>query len=164
MSTSFGYRPRPTLPREWRAAALALLPKAFSAGGAAIDQRTHQGFSAWRSACRAAGIRLEAMLVLTIDLLPAASIGLFIGVMALQFAGAVLWHRPGGARVTLCAHAGCALGMASSLLVCELVPTVSLMLGSELLIAAGSAMLMCRTASGLHARKSLADHSTWKTA
>ncbi|HET9862125.1 MAG TPA: hypothetical protein VFP37_01675 [Steroidobacteraceae bacterium] len=164
MSTPTGYRLRAPVCREWRAGALALLPMAFAAAGAGIDERTHQGFSAWRSACRAAGIRLESMLVLTIDLLPAASIGLFLGVMALQFAGALLWHRPGGARVTLSAHAGCASGMAAGLLLCAFVPSVPLMLGAELLVAAGSATLFCRAGTGFCAPGSQRHCTSWKTA
>ena len=132
---------------ELRAAAFALLPMAFAAVGAWVDQRSHQGFSAWRSACRAAGIRLESMLVFTIDLLPAASIGLFIGAMTLQFIAAVVWHRPGGARTALAAHAGCALGMLAGLALCALLPSLPLMFGAEVLVAAGSAMILCRGTS-----------------
>jgi len=97
----------------------------FAVVGACIDERSHQGFSAWRSACRAAGIGLESMLIFTIDLLFAASIGLFLGAMAMQFIAALVWHRPGGARTALAAHAGCALGMIAGLALCALLPVAA---------------------------------------
>ncbi len=135
---------RKTIPIECRAAALALVPMAFAAAGAWIDERTHLGFSNWRSACRAAGLSPQSLIAFTFDLLPAALIGALLGMMALQFSAAVFWFRAGGARMTLAAHAGCLLGMAAGLLLCSALPSLSLMWLAELSISAAVAALLCR--------------------
>ena len=72
-------------PRHFRAVALALLPMAFAVPGAWIDEQHHLGFSTWRSACRSAGVTLESLVIFTLDLLPAALIGMVLGMN----------HRPG---------------------------------------------------------------------
>jgi hypothetical protein len=126
------------------AAALALLPMAFAIAGALVDERTHLGYTMWRAACRASGVTLGSLLVFTAELLPAAVVGALLGGIALQIAGAALWHRTDGARTTLAAHAGCALGMAGGLLICVLVPSLPLMLAAETLLASGLAWLLCR--------------------
>src|SRR5688572_12952036 len=107
-----------TLPLELRAAALALLPMAFAAAGAWIDERTHLGFSNWRSACRASGLRVESLVAFTLDLLPTALIGALFGSVVLHVITAAMWFRAGGARMTLAAHGGCLLGMTVGLLLC----------------------------------------------
>ena len=139
MSNSFT-RTRP----EVRAAALAMMPMAFAAVGAWLDERTHLGFTNWRSACRAAGFRLESLLVFTVDLLPAALIGALLGGVLLHFSAAVVWFQPGGARITLAAHAACLLGMTSALLLCSVLPSLTLMLLAEVAVTCIAAALLCR--------------------
>ena len=129
-------------PRYLPAVALALLPMAFAALGAWFDERTHLGFSAWRSACRSGGITLESLVIFTLDLLPTALIGLVLGVVAMQFASAALWFRAGGPRLALAAHSGCALGMAFGLWLCTLLPSIPLMLASELAVTVSVALLL----------------------
>lgn len=126
-----------------RAAALALVPMAFAAAGAWVDERSHLGFSSWRSACRAAGFRLESLVVFTLDLLPGALIGGLLGFLLLQFLVALLWFRDGGARMTLAAHGGCLVGMASGLLLCSVIPSLSLMGLTDLSVTAVTAALLC---------------------
>jgi hypothetical protein len=132
------------MPVELRAAALAMVPMLFAAAGAAIDERLHQGFTIWRSACRAGGLTLASLVSFTFDLLPLALLGLLVGVMALQFAVAATWYRPTGARVALGAHAGCLLGMAASLLLCLVIASPGWMLTVELSVAAGLAAALSR--------------------
>jgi hypothetical protein len=129
--------------RPLQAMALALLPMACAALGAWLDQRTHLGFSAWRSACRSDGITLGSLAIFTLDLLPGALIGMALGVVAMQFASAALWLRAGGARLALAAHGGCALGMAFGLWLCTVVPSIPLMLAGELAVTASAALLLC---------------------
>ena len=133
-----------TLPRELSAGALALVPMTGAVLGASVDERMHFGYSNWVSVCRASGFRIESLISFTFDLLPMALIGMLIGGLVLQFVGATLWFRHGGARVALAAHAGCALGMLAALLLCALAPSTSWMLGVELLVAATAAMGLCR--------------------
>jgi prolipoprotein diacylglyceryltransferase len=133
-----------TLPLELRAAALALLPMAFAAAGAWIDERTHLGFSNWRSACRASGLRVESLVAFTLDLLPTALIGALFGSVVLHVITAALWFRAGGARMTLAAHGGCLLGMTAGLMLCAVLPSLSLMGLAELSITVVAAALLCR--------------------
>ncbi len=132
-----------TIPIELRAAALALVPMVFAAAGAWIDERTHLGFSNWRSACRAAGLSPQSLIAFTFDLLPAALIGALLGMMALQFSAAVFWFRAGGARMTLAAHAGCLLGMTAGLLLCSALPSLSLMWLAEMATTVAASALLC---------------------
>jgi hypothetical protein len=127
----------------WRAAALALLPMALALAGMCLDERAHLGFSNWRAACRAAGLDIAALITFTVDLLPRAALGALAGVMLVQALGAVLWRGGGAPRAILAAHAGCALGMTAMLLVCAWLPLLPLMLGTEVLLAAGTAALLC---------------------
>jgi hypothetical protein len=124
-----------------RAAALAVMPMAFIVVGAWIDERSHLGFTTWRSACRSTGLTLHSLVSFTFDLLPTALVGALLGVMALQFSAAVLWFRVDGPRVTLAAHGGCMLGMVAGLILCLLAPSPLLMLAAELSVAAGAAAL-----------------------
>jgi hypothetical protein len=126
-----------------RAIALALLPMAFGVLGAWLDERSHQGFSNWRSACRAGGFTIESLVIFTLDLLPTALIGMVLGAVAMQFASAALWFRDGGPRLALAAHGGCALGMAAGLFICTRFASVPLMLATELAVTAAAALVLC---------------------
>jgi hypothetical protein len=126
-----------------RTVVLALLPMAFGALGAWLDERSHLGFSSWRSACRAGGFTLESLVIFTLDLLPTALIGMVLGAVAMQFASAALWFRDGGPRMALAAHAGCAAGMAAGILICTQFTSVPLMLATELAATAAMALLLC---------------------
>jgi hypothetical protein len=134
---------RKIFPIEFRAAALALVPMAFAAAGAWIDERTHLGFSNWRSACRAAGLSPQSLIAFTFELLPAALIGALLGMMALQFSAALFWFRAGGARMTLAAHGGCLLGMTAGLLLCSALPLSQMWL-AEITITVVAATLLCQ--------------------
>jgi hypothetical protein len=128
---------------EWRAAALSLVPMSLGMAGAWFDERTHLGFSNWRSACRASGLSFTSLVSFTFDLLPHAMTGALFGFFVLQFAAAALWYRAGGARAALAPHAGCVLGMSVGLPLCALTSSVPAMLMAEALIAAGTAVLLC---------------------
>jgi hypothetical protein len=128
----------------WRAAALSLVPMSLAVVGAWFDERTHLGFSNWRSACRASGLSFTSLVSFTFDLMPYAMAGALFGFFVLQFAAAALWYRAGGARAALAPHAGCALGMTVGLPLCALTSSVPAMLLAEALIAAGTAVLLCR--------------------
>jgi hypothetical protein len=139
-----GNSPLMKIPLEWRAAALSLVPMSATMAGAWFDERTHLGFSNWRSACRASGLSFTSWMSFTFDLLPYAMTGALFGIFALQFAAAALWYRVGGARAALAPHAGCALGMTVGLPLCALTSSVPAMLIAEALIAGGTAVLLCR--------------------
>jgi hypothetical protein len=130
-------------PHYVQTASLALLPMASGALGAVADERLHLGFSNWRSACRAGGLTLESLVIFTLDLLPLALVGMLLGAVAMQFMSAVFWFRRGGPRMALAAHGGCALGMTSGLLLCTQLSSVPLMLGTELAVTIGVALLLC---------------------
>lgn len=133
---------------ERRAAALSLVPMSLAMAGAWFDERMHLGFSNWRSACRASGLSFTSLVSFTFDLLPFAMTGALFGFFVLQFAAAAFWYRAGGARAALAPHAGCALGMAVGLPLCALASSVPAMVVGEALIAAGTAVFLCRTAGG----------------
>ena len=120
----------------------------LATAGAWFDERTHLGFSNWRSACRASGLSFTSLVSFTFDLLPYAMTGALFGFFVLQFAAAALWYRAGGARAALAPHAGCALGMTVGLPLCALTSSVPGMLIAEALIAAGTAALLCRKPGG----------------
>jgi len=144
--------------RNPHAALLALLPMAFALAGAWADERMHSGFTGWRSACRALGLTFTSLFTFTVELLPTAIAGALIGGIVLLIAGAALRSRD-GARVTLAAHAGCALAMAAGLLVCAWLPSIPLMLGVEATLAAGTALLLCRHGQmRTRAHSRVADH------
>lgn len=138
-----------------QAAALALVPTAFAVAGACVDQRTHLGYTLWRAACRAADVTFASLLVFTVELMPGAVVGALLGGIVLLIAGAVLWLRTHGMRTTLAAHSGCTLGMAGGLLVCVLVPSLPLMLATEVLLAPAVTLLLCRWPAGRRARESV---------
>jgi hypothetical protein len=127
----------------WRAALLALVPMALALAGMYLDERAHFGLSNWRAACRAAGLDVASLITFTVDLLPRAALGALAGVMLVQALGAILWRAGGAPRAILSAHAGCALGMTAMLLVCTWLPSLPLMLGVEVPLAAGTAALLC---------------------
>src|SRR4029078_8501251 len=77
---------------EWRAAAVALVPMALALVGLCLDERAHFGYSNWRSACRATGFDVPALITFTIDLLPRAAFGVLLGMMRVQGFGAVIWR------------------------------------------------------------------------
>lgn len=122
---------------------LALVPMALALAGVYVDERTHFGFSNWRAACRAAGLDVASLITFTVDLMPWAALGALAGVMLVQALGAILWRGGGAPRAIVAVHAGCALGMTAMLLVCAWLPSLPLMLGVEVLLAAGTAALLC---------------------
>jgi hypothetical protein len=143
------------MPVEIRAAALAVVPTVFAAVGAAIDEHLHQGFTIWRSSCRAAGLTLSSLISFTFDLMPLSLMGMLLGVFALQFAVAAHWHRPTGARIALGAHAGCLFGMSAGLLLCLWIASPAWMLAVELSVAAGLAAALARRPAAQHCNASV---------
>jgi hypothetical protein len=128
---------------EWRAAALALVPMALALLGLCLDERAQFGYSNWRSACRAAGFDIAALITFTIDLMPRAALGALLGMMLVQALGAALWRGGGAPRAIVAAHAACALGMAAMLLVCAWLPSMPLMIAVDVVLAASAAALLC---------------------
>lgn len=128
---------------EWRAAALALVPMALALAGLCLDERAHFGYSNWRSACRATGFDVPALITFTIDLMPRAALGALLGMMLVQGLGAVIWRGGGAPRAIFAAHTGCALGMGAMLLLCAWLPSMPLMIAVEALLAAGVAASLC---------------------
>ena len=128
--------------REWRAAALALVPMALALGGMYLDERAQFGYSNWRGACRATGFDIAALITFTIDLMPRAALGALLGMMLVQGFGAVIWRGGGAPRAIFAAHTGCGLGMAGMLLVCAWLP-MPVMVGVEAVLAAVAAALCC---------------------
>jgi hypothetical protein len=122
----------------------ALLPMAFAAAGATLDELGHQGFSIWRSACRAAGLSVSSLLVFTFELLPMAVLGALLGGLVVQYWGLQRRRRAGTARASLAAHGGCFLGMAAGLPLCALPVPLPGALAAEALIAVAGAALVHR--------------------
>jgi hypothetical protein len=115
-------------------ALLSLLPMTGATLGAWLDERGQLGFTTWRSACRAAGLRISSLVDFTLQLLPSAVLGLLAGGLALLLIGVL--NRAVPARHCLAAHAGCALSLPLGLSLCTLPLPVPLMLLID--IAAGA--------------------------
>ena len=94
------------------AVALSLVPMSFAAAGAWFDERTHLGFSNWRSACRAAGLTFTSLLSLHAR---AAAVrhrsGALVGVASCCSSPRRRRGIAPGLALRSRAHAGCALGM-----------------------------------------------------
>lgn len=133
----------------------AQVPMLLALLGVVIDERTRQGYTTWLSACRATGPTFRSLVLFTIELLPAALMGMLAGVLLVQLAGMWFRHHAWGAPAALAAHGGCVFGMTAGLLLCTLTLPLPLMLGAEGLLAAfAAAWLFPRISSrayiGLH--------------
>ncbi len=115
-----------------QAALYASLPMVGAAIGAALDERHHQGFTTWRTACRSVGLRLSTLVDFTFQLLPMAVIGLLLGGLVVLAAGAMM--RDGQARLCVAAHAGCAVTLPVALILCAFLPP-ALMLAIDAMLA-----------------------------
>ena len=123
---------------------MAVLPMLCAVFGGLIDERARLGFSQWRSACRASGLTLPALLQFTLQLLPNAVLGALLGGLVVLAAGILLRHR-GCAAGALGAHAACAVGMTVGLLLCVLPLPVPLLLAGEMALTLLLASAMTRT-------------------
>ena len=126
---------------------LALVPMLLALLGVVIDERSHLGYSAWLSACRAAGPTFTSLVVFTLELLPTAVAGMLTGGLLVQLAGVWFRHHRWGAASALAAHGGCVFGMTGGLLLCTLTLPLPLMLGAEVLLAALAAAWLFRRIS-----------------
>jgi hypothetical protein len=124
--------------RNSRAIVLSLVPMALAAAGAWFDERTHLGFTTWRTACRAAGFAPRSLAIFTLELLPVALAGALAGGLVVLLAG-VLARRGDCPASALAAHGGCVLGMAVGLVLCVLAVPVPLVLALEGALAAAIA-------------------------
>jgi hypothetical protein len=122
------------------AALLALVPMMCAFAGVYIDERLSLGYSAWISACRAAGWSLASLVTFSWELLPAGIIGALTGGLIVQLAGVLLRHRDCGADTALAAHAGCVSAMTIGLLLCTLSLPLPLTMAVEAVVAAASAV------------------------
>jgi hypothetical protein len=113
-----------------------MTPMLGASAGAWLDERWHLGFTTWRSACRASGLRLATLVDFTLQLLPLAVLGLLLGGLLVVLAGMCLRHRPGHVRRCLAAHAGCALSLPIALLLCATTLPLPLMMLADLAITA----------------------------
>jgi hypothetical protein len=118
---------------------LTPLPMAGAVLGAMLDQRHHQGFTTWRSACRSAGLRFSTLVDFTLQLLPMAVIGLLLGGLVVLLSGALMRDRH--ARLCIAAHAGCAVTLPAALVLCAFLPPMW-MLTADLVLAAAAAGFM----------------------
>jgi hypothetical protein len=118
-----------------RLAGLAAVSPACAVVGGWIDERTHLGFTNWRSACRASGISPASLLHFTLELLPMAVIGALLGGTVVLMGAMVTRNRPQAADACLAAHLGCAIAMPLGLLLCALAIPVPVMLIVEIAAA-----------------------------
>jgi len=131
-----------------RLAGFAAIVPLFALAGGWLDERQHLGFTAWRSACRSAGLSLTALFTFTLELLPMAVLGALAGGAGLQIVGICLRHRKGVATASLAAHGACGLGMAVCLPLCALAFPLPWLLGGELFLTVLAAALLNRLLGG----------------
>src|SRR5690348_8750957 len=123
----------------FRMAMLTPIPMVGAAIGGWLDERHHLGFTTWRSACRAAGLRVSTLIEFTLQLMPMAVIGLLAGGLAVLLAGALLRDRL--ASASLAAHAGCAVSLPVALILCAFLPPM-LMMAADVVLAMLAAVVM----------------------
>lgn len=122
----------------------AAIPSLCAAVGGAVDEYRLLGFSAWRTACRAAGFSLPSMLSFAWQLLPNAILGALAGGLALLVTGFLLRHERAVARDCAASHLGCLFAMPAGLVICTLALPVGVMLVAELALAGLLALLLVR--------------------
>lgn len=125
-----------------RLALLAALPMLGALAGGWLDQRHHLGFTTWRSACRAAGLRLSSLVEFTWQLLPSALVGLLLGGLVVLGLGALATRHGRPADDCLAAHVGCALTLPAGLWICASAVPLPLMLLADVAAAAVLALLL----------------------
>jgi hypothetical protein len=118
-----------------RLACLAAISPACAVLGGFIDERSHFGFTNWRSACRTAGISPLSLLHFTLELLPMAVIGSLLGGMVVLMQAFTTRDRPLAADTCLAAHLGCVVAMPLGLVLCALAMPVPAMLIAEIVAA-----------------------------
>ena len=138
----------------------ALIPMALGLAGAAFDEWTRLGFSAWRTACRDGGLTLSSLFTFTLQLLPTAVAGVLVGGLAVSIAGAI---RREVRAAALAGHGGCILGMAAGVPLCLLALPLPLVLAVETLLTAAAARALFiagKCAVGLISTKRRADRKS----
>ena len=123
---------------------LAAIPSIGAFAGGWLDERSHLGFTNWRSACRAAGLAPRSLLHFTQELLPTAIAGALLGGLLLLVLGVVLRFRGDLARACAAAHLGCALVMPLGFLLCALALPVGAMFAVDVVLAVCAAALVMR--------------------
>ena len=111
--------------------------------GGWLDERHHLGFTTWRSACRAAGLRLQTLIDFTFQLLPGAICGLLAGGALLLALGIARRHTSDAANC-FAGHAGCMLTLPAGLLLCASALPLPLMLLADVAIALLAALVLMR--------------------
>jgi hypothetical protein len=123
---------------------LAAIPSIGAFAGGWLDERSHLGFTNWRSACRATGLSPRSLLQFTQELLPTAIIGVLSGGLILLSLGFLMRSRRDLAGACTAAHLGCALAMPLGVILCTLSMPVAAMLAVDVALAAGVAALALR--------------------
>jgi hypothetical protein len=128
--------------RLWRLAGLAGISPACAVVGGVIDERSHLGFTNWRSACRSAGFSIQSVTNFTLELLPTAVIGALLGGLLVLAHAYRSRHGRGHVENCLAAHAGCAVAMPLGLILCALAFPIPLMLAAEIALAVAAACVI----------------------
>jgi hypothetical protein len=123
-------------------AALAAISPACAVVGGMIDERVHLGFTNWRAACRASGIRFSSLIHFTLELLPNAVIGALLGALLVQVLAFSMRASARNAVQCLAAHLGCAIAMPIGLLLCALALPIPTMLAAEIMLAVAAASVL----------------------
>jgi hypothetical protein len=119
------------------------VPMLGALAGGWLDERHHLGFTTWRSACRAAGLRLSTLIDFTLQLLPGAICGLLAG-GALLIALGIARRHTSDAASCFAGHAGCMLTLPAGLFLCASALPLPVMLLADTAIALLAAMLLIR--------------------
>lgn len=119
------------------------VPMLGALAGGWLDERHHLGFTTWRSACRAAGLRLSTLIDFTFQLLPGAICGLLAGGALLLALGIARRHTSAAASC-FAGHAGCMLTLPAGLFLCASALPLPLMLLADAGIALLAAALLMR--------------------
>jgi hypothetical protein len=125
-----------------RLAGLGAVSPACAVVGGMVDERTHLGFTNWRSACRASGLSIESLTFFTFELLPTAIIGALAGLLLVLVSAIRSRHRQDYAETCLAAHAGCAIAMPVGLTLCAMAMPIPLMLMAEVALGVAAAYFL----------------------
>ena len=123
---------------------LSAIPSIGAFAGGWLDERSHLGFTIWRTACRAAGLAPASLLHFTLELLPTMIVGTLLGGLVLVGLGLGLRRRRDVAHACAAAHIGCALVMPLAFLLCALALPTGAMFVLDVALAAGAAALVLR--------------------
>lgn len=123
---------------------LAAIPSIGAFAGGWLDERSHLGFTTWRTACRATGLAPASLLHFTLELLPTMIVGTLIGGLVLVGFGLVRRRRRHVAHACAAAHIGCALVMPLAFVLCAFALPTGAMFAMDVALAACAAALVLR--------------------